>query len=780
MTVAAETPINTYNANGSTTVFAYQFRIEDASELKIYHDEVEQTSGFSVSGIGNNGGGSVTYTTAPSSGTVVLFLREMPTTRTIDYQNSGDFRADTINEDIDRVWLKLQEIERELNYRTFQFDESEARTPAINALPSPIANQILRWDSDGSIKNSLIENLVTDIDISSTIDRYDSVAALIAASPDASTVYLTGYYGGWAATVAGPIGGHYRHKTGATNTSPTVGSAVAVSTVGTGNQAGYCWDAAGNEWRISVDREIYTTWLGMGTSQSAADNKTAMDDTITFAFASRKPIRIPVGYYEIDPFTIVTTGTQYTLRISGDYGSRSGEIIPTSNDSIKQHATVLYFPNCTGTDIAIEVGASGGSGELHGPIIEHLYMLGPTLEAGTPTNNNTGLRITDGARDMIIRDVHISQFRSGLITNDVFVFTIENSKISRCQVGATWGPVSNRITALDLKITDCTYGAFHTGSGSVTYIEPWFEGQPPTSTREMEYAVVVGGSSSASADKIADITFVGGWYEQIQKEFIAVGWYDDGTGAGGGATPNLANSVAQIDRINVLGYGHWDSIGIDTGGTKVNVNASATNVSDGAVRIYSDLGNWDFSQVVGDATKVKSGNNFESHASNGYPIARWVTEKDDGASGGTNAGLKTALPDASATTFINFSIPNTTIGGVFRITYEIITNTERSVCAGDVLVTLGRKSGSATQGGVGTVNNTIVNIASTESNSAPTFALTGIQAKDTADTTTETIGLQVTQDNSNSSDATISYTVEQVSGTRQAGVGSNYITVSQA
>lgn len=110
-------------------------------------------------------------------------------------------------------------------------------------------------------------NLAFSVDaqftISSGIRRYDSMAALIAAQPSEDSVYVTSYYGGWAATVAGPTGGHYRHKTGATNASPTVGSAVSVSTIGTGTQAGYCWDASGNEWFITADVFFDASWFGI-------------------------------------------------------------------------------------------------------------------------------------------------------------------------------------------------------------------------------------------------------------------------------------------------------------------------------------------------------------------------------------------------------------------------------------------------------------------------------------------------------------------------------------
>lgn len=124
----------------------------------------------------------------------------------------------------------------------------------------------------------------------------ESVAALVAARIDASSVYITSYHGGWAATVEGPKGGHRRHKTGATNAAPSFGAPQPVSTIGTGVQAGFCWDASGDEWRVTFDGFIMTSWLG-AQSNGAADDLAAINDTITLAGTQPRPpeVWIPPG-----------------------------------------------------------------------------------------------------------------------------------------------------------------------------------------------------------------------------------------------------------------------------------------------------------------------------------------------------------------------------------------------------------------------------------------------------------------------------------------------------
>jgi len=91
---------------------------------------------------------------------------------------------------------------------------------------------------------------------------FDSVNELILSSGISGKMYLKSYYDGWQNTLDGPMGGHYAHTTGATNTAPTIGSPVPMSTIGTGAQAGYYWDRDGKEWVISGDQQIDVSMFG--------------------------------------------------------------------------------------------------------------------------------------------------------------------------------------------------------------------------------------------------------------------------------------------------------------------------------------------------------------------------------------------------------------------------------------------------------------------------------------------------------------------------------------
>ncbi|PAT25651.1 hypothetical protein CJ307_12345 [Klebsiella quasipneumoniae] len=108
MSVPNQTPYNIYTANGLTTVFAYEFYLISASDIQVTINGSEVTSGYTVSGVGNTGGGEVTFLTAPANGATVIFERVTPTYRLTDYQDNGDLLADTVNKDFDRLWMAIQ------------------------------------------------------------------------------------------------------------------------------------------------------------------------------------------------------------------------------------------------------------------------------------------------------------------------------------------------------------------------------------------------------------------------------------------------------------------------------------------------------------------------------------------------------------------------------------------------------------------------------------------------------------------------------------------------
>lgn len=109
MAIPNQTPYNIFTANGISTVFPYEFYLLNAFDLTVSINGVEQSSGFTISGIGNVDGGEVTFLTPPANGSVILLERVVPTYRLTEYQDNGDLLAETVNKDFDRLWMAIQQ-----------------------------------------------------------------------------------------------------------------------------------------------------------------------------------------------------------------------------------------------------------------------------------------------------------------------------------------------------------------------------------------------------------------------------------------------------------------------------------------------------------------------------------------------------------------------------------------------------------------------------------------------------------------------------------------------
>lgn len=107
--------VNRSTANGVTTVFAYTFKIYDKSEIEVLSNTTPLTVDvdFTVDGVGVDGGGNVTISSAPSNGTIITRLRKQPTTQASNYQ-SETFPPERIEKDFDKLAMRLQQVKEAL------------------------------------------------------------------------------------------------------------------------------------------------------------------------------------------------------------------------------------------------------------------------------------------------------------------------------------------------------------------------------------------------------------------------------------------------------------------------------------------------------------------------------------------------------------------------------------------------------------------------------------------------------------------------------------------
>jgi hypothetical protein len=115
MAVLEQTPIASSVANGLTVTFPHAFKLLNAADLLVvaFLDGVTSTYtlgvDYTVTGVGQDSG-AVVFASAPASGSVVTRARATKIERLTDYQNNGDLPAATLNADLDRLVLMMQDL----------------------------------------------------------------------------------------------------------------------------------------------------------------------------------------------------------------------------------------------------------------------------------------------------------------------------------------------------------------------------------------------------------------------------------------------------------------------------------------------------------------------------------------------------------------------------------------------------------------------------------------------------------------------------------------------
>ena len=158
MTVSSSTSRVSYSGNGSLTAFAYTFKIFDEGDLTVIlraSDGTETvqtiTTHYTVSGVGDDGGGNVTFGTAPASGVTVVILREQPLTQGLDLVPNDPFPANSLEEALDKIVFMTQKHEEELG-RAIKASRTNVITGSeFTISASDRANKIFAFDSSGDV-----------------------------------------------------------------------------------------------------------------------------------------------------------------------------------------------------------------------------------------------------------------------------------------------------------------------------------------------------------------------------------------------------------------------------------------------------------------------------------------------------------------------------------------------------------------------------------------------------------------------------------------------------
>lgn len=165
MTVSSTATRWAYTGDNSTVNFAYNNKIFLSADLDVYLDGVLQTetTHYTVSGAGNEGGGTVTFVTPPPTASSVIIVRDMALTQETDIPNGGILLSNALENEFDRSRIADQQI-----------NEIAGR-----ALKYPVTDQaVKKYDADGLV----IENVADGFAANDAVNRGQMDVAVTAAA----------------------------------------------------------------------------------------------------------------------------------------------------------------------------------------------------------------------------------------------------------------------------------------------------------------------------------------------------------------------------------------------------------------------------------------------------------------------------------------------------------------------------------------------------------------------------------------------------------------------
>lgn len=163
MAFNTNTPRASYIATSGQTVFPFTFKIFTDTNITVYKNQVALvlSTNYTVT-INGDSGGSVTLLVGASLNDEIVLVRSLAITRDFDYQDNGDFFADTVDSDQDYQTYLVQDVDAKF-LRTFKLPDAISGTVS-SELPLPVNDAYICWNSDSTaiINDTTIPNAVIE------------------------------------------------------------------------------------------------------------------------------------------------------------------------------------------------------------------------------------------------------------------------------------------------------------------------------------------------------------------------------------------------------------------------------------------------------------------------------------------------------------------------------------------------------------------------------------------------------------------------------------------
>lgn len=155
MTLSSTTTKTTYTGDGSTTAFATGFKFIQNSHVKVVERMIAtgaetilvEGSDYTLTGAGDDSGGTVTATTAPASTVQWIVKRAASEIQGSSLPTGGAFPSATVEQMADLLTMLVQQHSEEIARALVLAETSPTSGLTI---PEPSANTILGWNAAGT------------------------------------------------------------------------------------------------------------------------------------------------------------------------------------------------------------------------------------------------------------------------------------------------------------------------------------------------------------------------------------------------------------------------------------------------------------------------------------------------------------------------------------------------------------------------------------------------------------------------------------------------------
>jgi hypothetical protein len=259
MTVSTTTNRASYSGNGSTTAFAYGFKIFADADLTVIirssagvETTKTLTTHYTVSGAGTDSGGNVTFTTGnvPASGETVVILRKLTLTQATDYVANDPFPAESHEDALDRLTMISQQHDEAIGRALKVSQTNVIATSEFTTSATDRANKLLSFDASGDL--TVTEGKIDTVTI--------SASGLSAGATPSATATYTAASGALALALGIPAG-----ATGATGATGASGGGLSDVVLDTTPQLGGDLDMNGQDIVTTSNATIDLAPNGTGT-----------------------------------------------------------------------------------------------------------------------------------------------------------------------------------------------------------------------------------------------------------------------------------------------------------------------------------------------------------------------------------------------------------------------------------------------------------------------------------------------------------------------------------